>query len=472
MRLENEISTRYIRGYLLCRTDDAPVPDHWGTWPLPAGWTLYADTRLNVQLYRFEGMVVGFLGDVLADSSEPAILPAVAGRLAKVMNSDAPQMERIVSRLAGRFVAFTVSNSAEVRVQQSGTALRSVFWATDGTAVSGHENLSAEAADRRGDPDFDISTLRELGLSYAPGARTAWSEVRRLTANTELKIDGSSATIRRVVEEVPEPLQADEAADILVASFEAQLDSLFRRYETAIVPLTAGLDSRASLAVLSPYWSRCKFFTYQMTKSARSDFVRSDVETGGMIARAIGVDRTVVAVGEDQRSTSTAVTMKQNNSRPSTTLVAWHLRKQFPKVPLHLVSSAFEIGNAHYLGRRRPPMDAVSMAGLIVRPGGSISDRAVNGFEEFIAETSFPLEGDWISPYERFYWEHRVSVWGSSVALDFDWAQETLTLMSSRTLAHAMLAVSHEEKRSKAVQRAIIRRASPELLSFPINQRG
>ena len=234
----------------------------------------------------------------------------------------------------------------------------------------------------------------------------------------------------------------------------------------AVISLTAGIDSRLSLAASRKYHQKCRFFTY-VTPGNRIHAI--DVSVATEIARVYGLPYQSVPLtvsGPDyDHFRHCAARNTYYRHGPS---VAFLCARLFGRV-IHLRSNLAEIGRAFY--RKNGPLPEIASGLEMVHVynfellGNAL---VIEMFDEFHQETEFGNRFNY-DGYDLFYWEHRMGGWLSQVIIESDLAFDTHILFNARRILQAMLAVPLADRVKASLFHEIIHRELPEIAWIPIN---
>lgn len=455
----------YARGFLLTRKPPASLPgEHWDITRI-GGRFLAWDRRNGVVIARGEQHAVALVGrfvHVGLDSSEQG---RVASFLLRQRTRGRAEYLQGLEALAGRYVALD-SGPDGTRVQSDATSMRAVFFSSDAEVVAGHENMVADHLEQPCPSPFNPQWQRANRAYAAPGRMTTWADVYLLTPNTELDVDAGAVT-RVGPRPASEAGELNVVAEQVLTAMRVQLQHLLSGPGELQVSLTAGLDSRVTLAALRPYLDRCNFFTYAIRFSPKEDAVRDDVSTATELARRFGLKHQVIEVESRLAPGALRSVMNRNATRQSGQILGKMYRDLLPPDTVHLRSNLYEIGRAYYRTRPRPPMSPDAMSILLCSSRDYAPETPV-AFAEFAAATAFD-EVAGFDPYDLFYWEHRMSSWLNAVLAESDIAHDTYIMANSRSILGALLSLPLEDRRSGAVFDRIVGAAWPELFSVPVN---
>lgn len=445
----------FARGFILSEKAEAcPVP---GWLPLEAGPLRgWRDPRLPVGRAD-EGGRWCLVLDTAVDTESPlATTDDMAGAILR-------GGIRATDSWSGRF-AVLFGDSAQANLALDASGSRAVFYSTAGPFVlASHAYLVRLAIGAPVDTDF-LNRMRGAGsfggAKYFPGARTPFVNVEFAPANHILTMD------RRLVRFWPvrplEALTTDEAALILKRGLKAGLEGHLAR-QPVILSLTAGLDSRTSLAAVREYWDRLSFFTHVLDSNPNHSI---DGRQAAAIAETCGLNHAVLHVSSSQDLRAYFATVSRNTFLGHGQRTAYRHWQAFAEGSLHLSSNHAEAGRAYFRAHGvTGDLTPTLMADIWRKQGGDA------GFVQIFADWSerVGLLSVPVDPMDMFYIEHRMVVWVSCNFLECDVAGAAATLFNSRNLLAAMLSVPLGDRIAGSVMRRIIDDGAPELAEHKIN---
>jgi 2-polyprenyl-3-methyl-5-hydroxy-6-metoxy-1,4-benzoquinol methylase/transcription initiation factor TFIIIB Brf1 subunit/transcription initiation factor TFIIB len=389
--------------------------------------------------------------------------------LASNLEISRDSFNRIVDRIVGRFVLFS-RDSTESTIQTDAAGLSAIYY-TEGGIVGSHAHLVADASGLDDmSPFADSAWETGNSVSYLPGLATIFSGVRQLTPNTELLIPAMQ--VRRVYpRRPPTQMSVADAVDQLHPLLTSEVAMLPSRSDSLLVSVTAGIDSRTTLATLHPIADRIRLFTYTPTYGRFADLpiVQTDRVIAQQIAHRLGFELFEAVIEADSVDSEIRHLLELNvHHEHIWPLAQWYLENLAPGT-LHIRSNLSEIGRAFYRkGKARTlPLDPEMM--VRTYRGRSPSVRiAREAFEEFAEVTGFEaFEG--FDPYDLFYWEQRMGRWHANLVAESDLSHDTWILLNSRQMLEILLSVPLEDRLAASVFRSLIRRSWPQLMRWPIN---
>lgn len=462
----------YARGFLLTPVVRPLPAGHWRRVRLGA-WHLAYDPRTPLTVAAgSDGAWVAVLGLALDLRDLAAGPSAVAESLLRARDGGRDGLAAAVDHLVGRFVVID-GDPLGTYLQADATAMRSVFYAAAPLprAVASHAQLAAEAAGAESSEFAVDGWLANHGAYCLPGRATPHAGIVQLTPNTELNLD--SRSVGRVFPRAaPTPVTVQDAVDELRHLLHGQVEELARR-QPLLTSLTAGLDSRTTLAITRPVHGSVRYFTYSLRYGAHVDNAghSRDLTTAREIAADLGLDHQVVTVDGKVDDPDLRRVMARNSQRVHNRGLAAAYMANLPADRLHLRSNLFEIGRAYYRAQRndRPPLTPEVMASILCKKNPA-DPAVIAEFAEFVDATGHG-SFDGYDPYDLFYWEHRSGVWLTSVYLESDLAHDTYTLLNSRRIYGTLLGVPLESRIRGDVYLELLRAMWPDVLKRPVNGR-
>ena len=399
--------------------------------------------------------------------------------------SDGTFLETL-DRLSGRFVLFHFRSDGTGIAVQDAVGLKNLFFAStpEGACFASHSQLLADALRLERDPDVDRlveSWFYGVGIRHLPGLRTPFRGMRMLSANTRLRLPG--LTVERFFPRGPHPESDNlkETARIIGDVFAASFDLLSRKKPLAL-SLSMGTDSRVSLAASRVHQDSIHYFSYI------SDVAEEQDATGAHeLCRRLGIEHTIYrvpvdALGDLDDSELSAI-LDHNaayvrNPKPSERAKLHHLLAHLPKGLMEVKTHVSEIGRAFYskkLGVDRLParltprhMSNLYKRNVLDRASLRFMDRA---FAEFVETTGFGRDFYNYEQHDMFYWEHRMSAWGSLANQDHDVLHDMTVIFNNRDVLKWLLSPPRTDRIADRLHHEIIRYLWPETLQIPLSQK-
>lgn len=385
---------------------------------------------------------------------------------------EAASVPEATFRLLGRFVVID-HRDGRTRVCGDATSMRTIYYAEDVPVVASHSTLIGGVIGET--PRTEPFRYYRFGL---PGNLSITPRVRVLPANFSLDLaerrpqrfwPGSTDQRheRSVDEAYPlvERLLLDSAAALTT---KAQ----------CVVSLTAGIDSRVTLAALRAH-PETRTFTYD-----RGLEDASDLRTAQLLAKRVGLSHETLRMRRaDDRPESSAATVAMVDYKHDVRLPALYARAFGGSDVLHVRSNLLEIGRAFW---RKKLGDQPSLDGANWRQANLYNPATMPGYDEALATfeaempSFFDLMGyDLSDPsapalhgydaWDLFYWEHRMPTWHSQLVLGTDPVFETSVLFNSRAFLAALLDVPLADRKAATLMHRFIAAHAPEIVGIPVN---
>ncbi|WP_146112889.1 hypothetical protein [Arthrobacter sp. MYb214] len=467
--IPRDLHLLYARGYALTvESTELELGSHWAEEQIFGGY-LHWDRRQPVAIASSLSCEVIIIGRALSVHEDTPDLAGLTARLLAARENSRTEYLRELDDVAGRYVVID-SGAEGLFIQTDATAMRSAFYALPGIVAS-HARL---AADIRGDRQSSKFRLNKwMGTSGAftfPGHYTEWEDVYLLTPNTELNIQ--SGKVRRIgPAPITEQLSPAQAAEKLLPLLQNQLRALAKK-SPLLVSLTAGLDSRVTMALCKPLIDRVEFFTYARPYLATAQSSQADMDVAKDLVHGFGLSHTELTIESADVDSDLANVFVQNCDRAHGRVLSATYRKELPADRVHVRSNLYEIGRSFYRGtgnKDLPELDAQRMANILVRRSkADAQPEVVEAFQEWM-DTSAWVEIEGYDSYDLYYWEHRMAAWLNSVMIESDVAHDTYTVINSRSILRLFLSVSRENRANASVFDHLVKLAWPEVFDLPVN---
>lgn len=451
------------------------------------GRYFYHDARLDVSIAQDvqSGAYVMVAGLAIDLREKSLCLEFVCrGLLSSLLSSEDVFFDHI-DYIAGRFiVVYRRSALACANVISDATGMLKVNYAPGEKLLSSNVFLidfAVNGGARRFDPMF--KERRPLWKFGALGDRSPIFGVKILTPNHALRLDRYEVVRFYPRESIPEAENIFLVAGKIYEMCKLQQALLMGRYALCN-SLTAGLDSRLSLAIAKSSANDQIFFTYFFEDS---HFV--DVKVADKIASVMHLQHCIL-VSKDSRFTSrlsyfsSPVAVQQDFPGLEADLKEWdwyghghrivHSYKrdlvevsQSKKEVLHIRSNLYEIGRAFWgakRGRCNNPEKILEMSRKDWLEG------APEVFEKYFYDNDInPDAVHGVDLLDVFYWEHRCGTWVAEVLQATDFAFNTHSYVNCRKILELMLSVPFKERVSSALFKAIIAGNLTVIEGVPVN---
>ena len=475
----------FKRGYLITNTSienssDDSVRSIMAKWDKRAidSFYIYCDPALNAHVYDKQHICILLLGlilDPLNNLDNPENILSTLHD--KYLRSEDDFFD-YVDTLTGRFVILLVSPNNKF-IFQDAAGNMSLFYhdSSDGMIISSHIQLIAEVNNLempQQRKDFiNSEDYQQHSVKYFPGLLTPYPNVVALTPNTLLYID--ELRIRRFFprDNITKQAISHDLIDELAHLFLKQIEMLRKKRQLS-VSLTAGIDSRLTLAATRPFKDSIFYYTFVI---AGDSVQERDAYFAKKVCDGLNIEHHILRVKPapvTQDDCDFLKVFRRNTAYMRADrqgMIAKTLYEQHPKDCLHIKSNVSEISRAFYRKQAYLLPNTIHPSMLSLLYGiKSQSSFCINAFQDFIDTTNFKKR--LIFNYDvcdLFYWEHRIGCWQSLQILDFDMSQDTLILYNNRYILNKMLSVTLRERRNNMLYDEIIKSLWPEALTIPYN---
>lgn len=257
-------SIKYSRGFLITeKNDPQEAPEHWKKEKFGKLLFHYDPNTPITSKSGSHGRQVIFFGDVFDVRNPAETSSEIASRIVNSIDTSSGSLNRVHYFLAGRYILlYKSSESYELRGDAANT--KAIFFNPEiSFLAASHARLIAETlCSKTIDLSFKRAPEFQKGSKYLPGFITPYEGIRFLTPNTALNLN--EGTTERFFPSTPakrQPLStACEAAAVAMENILKATTSLNNR--KIVQSLTAGMDSRVSLAVSRRFSGQIEYFTY------------------------------------------------------------------------------------------------------------------------------------------------------------------------------------------------------------------
>jgi hypothetical protein len=461
----------YARGFLLTREPHTPPLWYWRQQRV-AEFCLSHDPRVDFAQGRSGDAWVALVGRVLDIDEQTSDIARIAAGAAEALRISETAFLEKSDGWSGRFVML-YGKGGERSLVADACGTRTVFFAAPPLplVIGSHGSLVASHAEARPVTSIEVGWLYQYGHGYClPGHYTPFEDVYFLTPN--LRLDLRTRDVRRIFPRGPlSPMSAEEAGERILGPMQRQL-RILSDHEQLAMSLSAGIDTRTTLAAARPFVDRMRFFTYYVQGDATFDsgLLAIDRDAAHEMAENLRLRHQFVEVDGQPCPPELAEVFDRNTFIPHGRHLAMAYARLLPPGSLHLRSNLSEIGRASLRRRAKGwslPLTAERMAQTL-DPKAPDNRGVVRAFEHFVEWADFKAF-DTIDPYDLFYWEHLMGTWHASLLLETDVAHDTFTLFNNRRILQALLSVRLSDRIRGSAYRALIRRSWPVLEFWPFN---
>jgi len=417
-------------------------------------------------------ILIGHCIDLHAPASQEA--DAARSLLQVALNDGIDTMLAASDRIVGRYTVICYSRGTWT-VFNDACATRSTYFAEDAGIIASHSTLIGRALGRMA--RTQLFRHFRYGL---PGNVSPFMGVRVLPANFSLDLLSKKLTrfwprthrVERTVEELISPLE-----DALTRT----ADATAARWIPAL-SLTAGIDSRTTLAAFSHIPSTVPFTYYRGSGDA------TDMDIATMLCRSAGLQHWPLAVVSRSEAPSIyAAADSMMDYKHFDEASAIYFKAFAGGHYIHVRSNLAEIGRAFW--RRHPVMPTrfgadnwIDVATHQERQGEPLRREAMRYMQDemkaFIDLAGYDLS-DPFNPsllgydaWDLIYWEHRMSTWHAQVLMGSDLAFDTQVIFNSRTVLDLLMSAPLKDRAKASLFHQFIERRRPDFASIPINPRS
>lgn len=457
----------FERGFLVTTSGNVGM-EEWEKIKL-TGLNAWAHPLLDYHKHKKDNVTLVVFGKIIDPFNNNGDVNEITESLAKKFAYSEDQFFEYLDELSGRFVIVLESEN-KTYILQDAAGNKSLFYNSQFNLFSSHSELIAQLSNQDWHEDskecISDSMFHKRG-SHFPGRMTTYKNVLKSIPNT--LIDVRAGAVRRFFPR--EPLAQniinhdiiDEISNVLRTQIK-----LLRENHSLAQSLTAGLDSRVTLAASKEFSDEIYYYTISAWEEHEKE-----IQVVQKLCDVLGIKHEVLrekrrnnpGFYEDYLKSNSYMSSKERGQ------LVKILLEHYPKDYLHLKSSLSEIGRAFYYEHRTflPSMpgaeDLAKLYGY-----NSRSHFVVHAFRDLIEKTAFDKESIFnYNPYDLHYWEYRMGSWQSQGLMECDVAQDSIILFNNRRLLKLMLSVPFADRRKSALHYALIKNMWPEALSIDIN---
>lgn len=458
-----------IRGYIISQSV-AVFPDAFESYKLPSQDYFSYDKNED---FFIETVRDGSSNDTWVAIYGEAIdlrYPSKKGQeIARDLADSLSQLELLffndLDYIGGRYIIIYSDNN-NIKVLNDAAGLKTVFYSTCFNYISSHVALIKDNLIHHEHSEV-FEFRKELANGY-PGIETPYENIKILTPNTLIN-KSLNKVVRYFPRENLENGQVDEVVDSVYGYLKSYLEGLLYRSKLAI-SLTAGRDSRVTLAVAKGLYDDITFFTYSGHPAHEID-----VEIAKVITKKLGLNHIIIdkGLGDDEKEDFKRMNkvLSQNTYYNHSRQLAYKYHKIFSSPVVHIRSNLAEIGISWYQQGGKKDFKSIDEFTRIYRKGREDNEAIIKAFRKF-AET---VEIDKLYNYDTYdmlYWEHRMGVWVSLVLLESDIAFDTHILFNARCILKLLMSVDFEKRIDSVVFNRLIEKYMMELSNIPINPKS
>ena len=418
--------TLYARGYLIGRSAcPIALPPGWRTFEVGSGknrLVVSHDDRVEAAV-RGTGRFCLILGKCMDLSLKSMDLAAIADQVLARFG-DEERLYEYFSELCGRFIILW-GDDGSAWVVQDACGTRTCAYSKD--YLSSHYGLINDIEkNARIDYWARYNELKDRPWSL-PGNLTPYKGIFNLLPNHRL--DLMTRTVERIYpRKARTPVSAEETAEYFAGILRVQAEVLARRYRLCM-SLTAGNDSRVSLAALRDVREHAVFFTM---KKADSDVYDNDFNVAKLLAERLGCEWRPIALKGGEGESIKADYLRNNYHWHNLNVIPHCMEMFSGPDDLHIRSNILEI-----VRKRAPigqPTSGVRQTQAACFPADADDPFVRRAFDAFYAEQDLArIENLGYCLEDFLYWEYRLGIWNAGgCLLGTDMAFDTWCFFNQR----------------------------------------
>ncbi|QTN00777.1 hypothetical protein ERJ70_16715 [Sediminibacillus dalangtanensis] len=469
----------YARGFLFTTSPKNELLRQDWKYIQKVGMNIYFHPLTQYGIAEEEGDWLFLIGQCIDVINKTVDLKQISKTLYEYYNDSEEKFYNYLERLSGRF-AIVLNIKGKIKIYNDATGMQSVFYHSKKVALGSHALLVAEATKSSESSIIDTEWLKDKKTYHLPGDFTPYEDIFFLLPNHTREMN-SAVTSRYFPREDLTQKNIDEVIAIVEKEANEQLNLISDKYNI-LMSLTAGLDSRSTLALLKNHLDKVKFFTYYYMHSENSDFagsksllmdekmVKEMVDNLNLNHQMLPID---YARTKDDDYLKLRNILSKNTFLNHNSLLAKLYFENFPPQEniLHLRSNIQEITRMFYRKMHRFNDDIASF-GQIAKSWSpnlwedpSTQEPLKKWLDQYTPNVGFGYD-----PFDILYWESRMGTWHSQLLIQSDLAFNTHILINSHFILKNMLAVSTSERRNNLHLTKLIEKRWPVLSFWKVNE--
>lgn len=379
--------------------------------------------------------------------------------------------------IGGRYVII-VGNQSEVRLYPDASGSRSVYYSINSNLVSSHLYLLADNCSVVSDELIMKVPPLKYNLSLTP-----FSNLKSLLPN--LYLDFLTKKTKRFfprTENKYTQMSREERFLLVEHLWKQQLDAYSNKYSNLILSLTAGHDSRISLALARDYKDKIHFFTYTPIIEGKpsSYYEKSlalDCHVVQIILEDIPLKHSFLSFekGKDSLSNEENKVLGRNSLISHGRYLLKYYKDFFPQEDLiHIRANLLEIGRAYlqntFKDSSLSTIKQLFLQRVKVNKDHTYYQEVVQLFDRKIHDFHYE-EVYGYHLLDLYPWENLHGRWFAEVLNETDVAFDTLLPFNMRAIIDISLSFSLEERKSSFMFDELINRNYPVLNFYGKNDK-
>ena len=484
MQLNNLL---YKRGYLISntKTESGNFEIDFDDWNKDKFHKLnvYHDKLLEFKKSKSGDIEIGVLGIIVDPFNNIFETEIIIENCILFLSKSDDEFWDYVNKLSGRFIIL-VKTSAKLFAFQDAAGNRSLYYykkerINNEILLSSHTELIAEIKKSKvwskAKSFMESSGFKNNNNRYLPGLVTPYENIYSLTPNTLIELN--SKRIERFFprHNLQKNSLSSSLAEELAHLLSAQIKLLTSKFKLA-VSLTAGLDSRVSLAATREEKNSILYYTYVCGYDGLdfSDNTAPDAKLAKKLSEQLDFNHKIFT--HDGKVNEEFIQVFLRNTSYVSTVFRAHiaeiLKKNYPENRLHIKSNVSEIGKAHYRNKYAF-LPEKSDPYVFSKLYGDYSNNRLfltEVFRHFIYTTQLQKENLFnYDLYDLLYWEQYIGRWQSLCLQEWDLVQDSYMLFNNRYILNKMISLPFKNKSKKEMYHLILNELWPDLTKIDIN---
>ncbi|WJP98476.1 hypothetical protein [Macrococcus bovicus] len=429
-----EIKTLKIGSYVLLHSPDLPVTEYKGERHLILlGYAVMEDISLSTR-------------DIL-----------------KMLDTNPTDQQALLNRMNGRYILLVEED--DLKVYPDATTLRPVFYHESLPIAASHSGLAAYVAKHH----YEAAVAQYDGMINGYLDFSRYHHIYKLNPNTYLSLHNQQTT-RFFPSEDYEVMETTTILQDTIRHFTAMRDWL--RTQDTYLTITAGIDSRVSLAVMHD--KTLPLLTYNSTAKLSAfaeQAYANDIRIVSDIISDLGLNHTLLQIDANQYiSDETMDYARQFESFHSYSLSEKLAASDF-RGKVHIKSTIFELAKLPVVPRYYVP-DDFSFKEVIKRKKPEAltidADEMIESYFRRADLTVAKARGHYLP--DLYYQEQRMGNWHSNITQETDNSVEVFILLNTREMLRRVTSASLSDRRRKVLHREWINHFWPVLNFYPVNE--
>lgn len=470
----------YKRGFVLIKNSERfpEIVSRWDRLDLPDDFVLAYESGNKC---TFESFGCGWLClcgsycmDVVAGNMD---FDGIARNMAQKLARSKSEFLDYLDILNGRFVCI-YSREGKIFVLNDAAGTRSVYYCLSKPAFASHYNLLNEIVNSEAEPFYGkYQKLIKKKLSehksfpwVMPGDLTPFQDIRLLVPNHEVDLEAMRSVRFWPRTEMP-AVNIDAVCDEIACLIKRQAEVLAANYRI-FESLTAGFDSRITLAAVKNVADKITFFTYHNPTSRSGGYEINDREQNFVFAKNLCRKEDLrfaeISIIEDAIPADLLEVYKKNHYHVSLPQLLPHYIELFTQGSIHLRANLIEtMRDSHVPTNEFASENDIKLFARFMNWNphdeyyAEACDIYINFFSEY-KDSIYDYSGSNLA-----YWEHRLGSWLSGAVISIsDFACDTYQLFNCRRIMGLGLCLPIYYKNRSIIYEKILKRLWPELLDY------